>query len=144
MFFGSKVEKKIKTGGCIDPRSLSGERSSHSWKLFSKTQKNFKNASPKTLCSLVGCETYTPSEVLGIMPEATAEQLAKFFDLLEERSSSKTSEQPTIVLGKEEKDLNNEAKPVDASAGQVIGDRNQRLLNQNLSLIYLLLYLLHI
>ena len=115
MFFGSKVEKNIKTGGCINPGVLSGGKSYQARKLFSQAQRIFKEASPKKLCSLVECKTYGPSEVLAIIPEATSEQLAKFFDILEESSSSNTSERPSVVVGKVEKDLSKEAKAVDSS-----------------------------
>ena len=76
MFFGSKVEKNIKTGGCINPGVLSGGKSFQARKLFSQAQRIFKEASPKKLCSLVECKTYGPSDVLAIIPEATSEQLA--------------------------------------------------------------------
>ena len=126
MFFGSKVEKNIKTGGCITSDVLSGGKSFQARKLFSQAQRIFKEASPKKLCSLVECKTYGPSEVLEILPEATSEQLAKFFDILEESSSCNTSDRPSIVVGQVEKDLSKEAKAVDSSAGRLSNLKNEK------------------
>ena len=126
MFFGSKVEKNIKTGGCINPGVLSGGKSYQARKLFSQAQRIFKEASPKKLCSLVECKTYGPSEVLAIIPEATSEQLANFFDVLEESRSCNTSDRPSIVVGQVEKDLVKEAKAVDSSAGRLSNLKNEK------------------
>ena len=72
------------------------------------------------------CKTYGPSEVLAIIPEATSEQLANFFDVLEETRSCNTSDRPSIVVGQVEKDLVKEAKAVDSSAGRLSNLKNDK------------------
>ena len=51
---------------------------------LSKVAKIFPDMEPKLLCQVSEMVTFTPLEVLALIPKATTTQLCKFFDLVEQ------------------------------------------------------------
>ena len=51
---------------------------------FSRVQKIFPKLSAKALCCLVELNSFIPSDIIKLVPEASAGQVAKFLDLVEE------------------------------------------------------------
>ena len=87
MFFGRKLNKKTEKSGSTEPRSTERIVSSRAGKLFSKAHKIFTDLSAKDLCTLVELTSFAPSDVLAIVHDASPEQLAKFFEIVEETAS---------------------------------------------------------
>ena len=84
MFFGGKSKLSTETSGAIKPGSPGSKKPQGTWLSFSRVQKIFPELPTKTLCTLVELPTFTPSDVLAVVPLASPEQLAKFFDIVEE------------------------------------------------------------
>ena len=64
------------------------KRRRKSYLPFSKVAKIFPDMEPKLLCQVSEMVTFTPLEVLALIPEATSTQLCKFFDLVEQVKQS--------------------------------------------------------
>ena len=94
--------RKCETGASIGPVSAGTERRPHAWLSFSKVQKIFPDESPKTLCTLVEQTSFSPSEVLSLVPKASVEALSKLFDLVEENALSQQMHRPTLEAKKEQ------------------------------------------
>ena len=84
MFFGGKSKLSTETSGAIKPGSSGSKKRQGTWLSFSRVHQIFPDLPTKTLCTLVELPTFTPSDVLAVVPLASAEQLSKFFDIVEE------------------------------------------------------------
>ena len=102
MFFGGKSERNTQTGGSTEPRSVGFEKRPQAWLSFSKVQKVFPDIPPKTLCTLVELSDFSPSNVFAVVPQASSEQLSKFFDIVEESRSPQDKNRPTVEDTKNE------------------------------------------
>ena len=73
---------------------------------------------PKLLCQVAEMVSVTPLEVLSLIPEATTEQLCKFFDLIEKSKQAPKRDSRRELL--EEKA---EAKPAKSLLDQLDDER---------------------
>ena len=81
---------------------------------LSKVAKIFPDMEPKLLCQLAEMVSFTPLEVLAVVPEATSKQLCKFFDLVDQ-----TKQAPTSDGGCEVKKDKTEATPATSLLDQL-------------------------
>ena len=81
---------------------------------LSKVARIFPNMEPKLLCQLAEMVSVTPLEVLSLIPEATTEQLCKFFDMIEKSKQAPKRDSRREVL--QEK---SEAKPAKSLLDQL-------------------------
>ena len=88
---------------------------------LSKVAKIFPNMEPKLLCQVAEMVSVTPLEVLSLIPEATTEQLCKFFDLIEKSKQAPKSDSRREVLIE-----NTEAKPATSLLDQLRQLDNER------------------
>ena len=102
MFFGRKSERNTQTGGSTEPRSVGIEKRPQAWLSFPKVQKVFPDIPPKTLCTLVELSDFSPSNVFAVVPQASSEQLSKFFDIVEESRSPQDKNRPIVEDTKNE------------------------------------------
>ena len=114
MFFGGKSQRKTETGGFIGPRFAGIEKRPQARVSFSRAQKIFPDVPPKTLCTLVELPSFSPSDVFAVVPQASSEQLAKFFDIVEESRSSQHMHSPIVEDMKEEKVPKGDSKKSEA------------------------------
>ena len=96
MFFGGKLNKKTEIAGSTEPRPTERTVRHRAGKLFCKAQKIFKELSAKDLCKLVELKSFEPSDVIAIVPDASPEQLAKFFEIVEETASPQHVDVSTV------------------------------------------------
>ena len=80
MFFGGKSKQSSETSGAIKTHS-SVKRPRLS---FSRVYKIFPDLPTKTLCTLLDLPSFSPLDVHAVIPHASSDQLAKFFDIVEE------------------------------------------------------------
>lgn len=128
MFFGGKGQRKIETGGSNQPLSTGVVKRPHAWLSLTRVQKVFHDIPPKTLCTLVESPSFSPSDVLAIVPQATSEQLAQYFDIVEESISSQPSQHPVVQINKDEKNLKSDGK--NSEAGESAAGCNIEILDQ--------------
>ena len=83
MFFGIKSQEKEDAPVSEASRPAQVKRRRRSYLPFSSVQEIFPELSAQSLCSLLELTAYSPLDVLGLAPKATAKQLSKFFDLVE-------------------------------------------------------------
>lgn len=88
MFFRTKSKEKIDAEQPQEESHVVVITRRTSYLPFSKVQQIFPNLPPTALCSLVEMTSFIPSDVIAITPEASSEQIAQFFDLMEDVSSS--------------------------------------------------------
>ena len=81
---------------------------------LSKVAKIFPDMEPKLLCQLAEMASFTPLEVLAVVPEATSIQLCKFFDLVDQ-----TKQAPASDGGREAKKDESEATPATSLLDQL-------------------------
>ena len=94
--------KKSGLSGSSEPLPAARTARPRSRKLFCEARKIFTDLSAKDLCTLAEMKTFTPSDVIGIVPDASPEQLAKFFEIIEETASPLHVDVSTVEV--EEKD----------------------------------------
>ena len=68
---------------------------------FSRVQKIFPTLSAKAICSLVELTSFVPSDVICLVPEASPEQLGKFFDHVDEILSLQSVEKSPVEVKEE-------------------------------------------
>lgn len=84
MFFGGKSKQSSETSGAIKTQStVRRPRLS-----FSRVYKIFPDLPTKTLCTLLDLPSFSPLDVHAVIPHASSDQLAKFFDIVEENIHS--------------------------------------------------------
>ena len=81
---------------------------------LSKVAKIFPDMEPKLLCQLAEMASFTPLEVLAVVPEATSIQLCKFFDLVDQ-----TKQAPASDGGREAKKDKSETTPATSLLDQL-------------------------
>ena len=84
MFFGGKSKESSETSGAI--KTLSTVRQPRL--SFSRVYKIFPDLPTKTLCTLLDLPLFSPLDVHAVIPHASSDQLAKFFDIVEENIPS--------------------------------------------------------
>ena len=88
---------------------------------LSKVAEIFPKLEPKLLCQVAEMVSVTPLEVLSLIPEATTEQLCKFFDLIEKSKQAPKSDSRREVLIEK-----TEAKPATSLLDQLRQLDNER------------------
>lgn len=103
MFFTGK--SKLSSESCASIKAPSPEmnKTGQGWLPFSRVFKIFPDLPTKTLCTLVSLTSFKPMDVLAVVPDASSDQLANFFDIVEETISSPKVDLPDAEVKDKEK-----------------------------------------
>ena len=103
MFFPGKSKQSSESCASIKPPSPDMNKTGQAWLPFSRVYKIFPDLPAKTLCTLVSLTSFKPMDVLAVVPDASSDQLAHFFDIVEETISSPKVDLPEAEVKDKEK-----------------------------------------